>query len=30
MGKENLIFGDTEIEKNTFYLNKFPVPLRDV
>ena len=30
MGKELLTFGDTEIEKNKFYRNKTPVPLRNV
>ena len=29
MGKEILTFGDNEIEKNEFYLNKIPVHLRD-
>ena len=30
MGKENLTFADTEIEKNNSYNKKTPVPLRGV
>ena len=30
MGKEILTFGDIEIEKNKFYHDKSPVPLRNV
>ena len=30
MDKENLTFGDTEIEKKKFYHNKILVHLRDV
>ena len=30
MGKEILTFGDIEFEKNKFYGNKIPVPLRNV
>ena len=30
MDKEILTFGNTEIEKNTFYRYKSPIPLRDV
>ena len=30
MGKEILMFGDIEIEKNTFYHDKSPVPLRHI
>ena len=30
MGKEILMFNDTEIEKNKFYRNKSPIFLKDV
>ena len=30
MGKEILTYGDIEIEKKNFYLNKVLVPIRDV
>ena len=30
MGKEILMFGDIEIEKNKFYRNKTPIFLKDV
>ena len=30
MGKEILTFGDIENEKNKFYQNETPVPLKDV
>ena len=30
MDKEILTFGNIEIEKNTFYRYKSPIPLRDV
>ena len=30
MGKEILTYGDIEIEKKKFYLNKVLVPIRDV
>ena len=30
MGKEISTFGDTEFEKNKFYLHKLPVFLKDV
>ena len=30
MGKEILMFGDIEIEKNEFYGNKIPILLKDV
>ena len=30
MGKEILMFGDIETEKNTFYHDKSPVPLRHI
>ena len=30
MGREILTFRDIEIEKNTFYRNRIPVPLRHV
>ena len=30
MGEEILMFGDNQIEKNTFFGHKSPVPLRDV
>ena len=30
MGKKNLTFGDTEIEKNRFYCHKIPISLKHV
>ena len=30
MGKEVLVFGNIEIEKNKFYHYKSPVPLRNI
>ena len=30
MGKEILTFGDTEVERNTFYCHKSPIFLEDV